>query len=165
MRNIIASITDANIVLAERHEGSGLAAEYIAVNDNRPASLAAAEAWLAAQGYRVAGGWDLARLHTGVDAQVRKLDNLFNGTRAAFLWEKVGTSHGEFELVPASQVSNGDLVTDADRSEVYVVAGSSTEGSVTKLHMVAEGKEWEERYTGEFHGLVWAARKRETRPA
>jgi hypothetical protein len=155
---IVATITSDSIVLAERTSG-GLAVEYIALNDNRPASFAAAEFWLAAQGYRVEGNWELGTEHPGVDATVRKLDNEFNGVRAAGLWEKVGTSHSEFVLTPARKVENGSLVTDADRSEVYVVAGSSTEGTVTKLHMVAEGKEWNERYTGEFHGLVWAARK------
>jgi len=163
-RSIIASITDANAVLAERTSG-GLAAHYIAIRDDRPASFGEAEAWLAEHGYRVVGGWDLSAMHTGVDAKVRPLDNLFNGVRAAGLWAKVGTTHTGWELVPAREVANGDLVTDSDKSEPYLVAGSSTEGTVTKLHMVGEGKEWSERHTGEFHGLVWAARQREVRPA
>lgn len=163
MNRIVASITDSNIVLAER-TGSGLAAQYIAVQDFRPTSLAEAEAWLAAQGYRVVKGWDLALTHTGVEATVRKMDNEFNGVRAADLEGKIGVTHHEPELMMASQVGNGDLVTDSDRSTFYVVAGSSTEGSVTKLHMVGENKEWEERYTGEFHGLVWAAPLMEVRP-
>lgn len=163
MNRIVASVTDSNIVLAERTE-SGLAAQYIAIRDERPATLAEAEAWLAEQGYRVAGGWDLATTHTGVEATVRELDNKFNGVRAAGLEAMVGTTHYEFELMSATMVANGDLVTDSDRSAIYVVAGSSTEGTVTKLHMVGEGKEWNERYTGEFHGLVWVASKKEVRP-
>jgi hypothetical protein len=162
--SITATITDSSIIITDRND-AGLVCETIAVNENRPASFAAADFWLAAQGYRVVGGWELGIGHTGLDAKVRKLDNVFAGVRAAGLWEKVGRTHGQFELTPASQVRNGDLVTDSDYSEVYLVAGSSTEGTVTKLHQVAEGKEWNERYTGEFHGLVWAARQHEVRPA
>lgn len=158
MNTTVAVITDSTIVLAEVND-SGLTSQLIA-EAARPESFEAAATFLAEHGYRVDEvytGWDLCG--AGVQAQVRKLDNLFNGVRAADLNAKVGTTHSEFFLCPASKVENGDLVTDQDRSETYLVAGSSTESGSTKLHMVRDGGEWSERHTGEFTGLVWAAHK------
>lgn len=124
----------------------------------RPGNLAQADRVLARHSLIRTAAWDLAGI--GLAAPVRAMDNVFNGVVAVDLWDKVGTTHGEFELARAATVENGDLVTDSEQSEVYLVAGSSTESGVTKLHQVADGKEWDDRYTGEFTGLVWVARKR-----
>lgn len=125
---------------------------------DRPANLAGADRELARHSLIRTGPWDLVGQDLG--APVRAMDNVLNGVVAVDLDDKVGTTHGEFELVTASTVENGDLVTDQDHQAVYLVAGSSTECGVTQLHMVADGKEWADRFTGEFTGLVWVARKR-----
>lgn len=156
MNRFSAVITDATIVLAEVND-AGLTSWLIA-EEPRPESFLEADRMLTANGYARIGAWDLTG--AGVAATVAQVDNLFNGVRAARLDQAVGTTHDEFELVPASSVGNGDLVTDADRSAIYVVGGSSTECGVTKLHQVGEMKTWDDRYTGQFPGLVWAARKR-----
>lgn len=125
---------------------------------DRPENLEAADMVLAVHSLKRTAAWDL--VGHAVGAPVRAMDNEFNGVRAANLWAKVGTTHSEFELVPVSKVENGDLVTDSDHSEIYLVAGSSTECGVTKLHQVCDGGEWADRYTGEFVGLILVARKR-----
>lgn len=86
--------------------------------------------------------------------------NTFSGTEATALWFRVGTSHEAFETVLASSIQDGDIITDAELSELYVVAGSSWDGESMKVHMVAEGKTWADRYTSTFSGLVTLARKR-----
>jgi hypothetical protein len=131
----------------------------VVVTEVRPASLAEADRALAAYGFRRVRDWDLDS-NGGVEARLQMIDNSFNGTRAARLDQAVGTTHDEFELVLASSVNNGDLITDADRSAIYVVGGSSTECGVTKLHQVGEGQTWDDHYTGSFEGLVWCARRK-----
>lgn len=87
-------------------------------------------------------------------------DNQFNGTVAVNLWAAVGTTHEGFETVRASTIENGDIITDSELSELYVVAGSSWESGAMKVHMVAEGKTWADRYTSEFSGVVTLARRK-----
>lgn len=126
---------------------------------DRPASFAAADRELARHSLIRTTPWELAD-RGGLTAQARVMDNVFNGVRAVDLWDKVGTTHSEFKLAPATTVENGDLITDSEKSEVYLVAGSSAEGMGYKIHQVADGKEWADRFTGYFPGLVWVARQR-----
>lgn len=156
MNHFSAVITGSSLVLAEVND-AGLTSWLIA-EEARPASFQEADTTLAWYGYGRTEAWDL--VGAGVSARVEQIDNLFNGVRAARLDQAVGTTHNEFDLVPASSINNGDLVTDGDRSAIYVVGGSSTECGVTKLHQVGEGQTWDQHYTGEFRGLVWCARKR-----
>jgi hypothetical protein len=152
-----ATITGVSLVIAERND-LGLVCETVAV-EARPATLAEADKALAFYSLGRTGAWDLDD-NGGVAATVVKVDNRFNGVPAARLEEAVGTTHAEFELALASTVENGDLVTDSEFSEVYLVAGSSTECGMTKLHMIREGGTWADRHTGEFAGLIQVARKR-----
>lgn len=152
-----ATITGVSLVIAERND-LGLVCQTVAV-EARPATLAEADTALAFYSLGRVGAWDLDD-NGGVSATVVPVDNKFNGTVAARLEAAVGTTHEPFELVRASTVENGDLVTDSEFSEVYVVGGSSTECGMTKLHMVREGGTWADRHTGEFAGLIQVARKR-----
>jgi hypothetical protein len=156
MNTFTAVITTATLVLAEVND-SGLTSQLIA-EEPRPESFAAADTALAAHGYARTEAWDLTG--AGVIATVEVVDNMFNGIRAARLDQAVGTTHDEFEPVLATSLRDGDLITDQDRSAIYVVAGSSLESGAMKVHAVGEGKTWEDRYTSTFSGVVWAARKR-----
>jgi hypothetical protein len=158
MNHFAATITGASIVLAER-TGSGLVAWTIAT-EARPASFAAADTMLAANGYGRTAAWELDEAGN-VSAPVAQIDNLFNGTRAARLDQAVGTTHEEFVMTNASKVENGDLISDRELSALYVVAGSSLETGM-KVHMVAEGKTWSDRFTTEFlrEELVMVARRK-----
>lgn len=156
MNRFSAIITGQTIVLAERNS-SNLVTWTIG-EEARPASLADADMALAAFGYGRTGAWDLEG--DNMAAPIAQVDNLFNGVRAARFDAALGTTHDEFELATAASVGNGDLVTDSEFSEVYLVAGSSTECGVTKLHMVREGGTWDQHHTGHFEGLVQVARKR-----
>jgi hypothetical protein len=151
-----ATITGSTLVVVERNEAGLTTALVLEVA--RPENFRAAEIELAMVGLAVASAWELDG--DNISAPVRKLDNEFNGVRAAKIWAAVGTTHEEFELAPASTVENGDIITDSEFSDAYVVGGSSTECGVTKLHQVAEGKGWDDRYTGEFSGLVQVARRK-----
>lgn len=131
----------------------------VVATEARPANLREADLVLAAYGFARVRDWDLDA-NGGLEARVRMIDNTFNGVRAARFDQKIGTTHEEFESAMAHTVGNGDLVTDREFSEIYLVAGSSTECGTTKLHMVREGQVWEDRHTGEFTGLVMVARKR-----
>lgn len=133
----------------------------VLASETRPLSLAKADTMLSAHGYGRTEEWDLT-LSGGVAAEVKQVDNLFNGVRAARLDQAVGTTHDEFEYDQARNVENGDLISDGEISEIYVVGGSSTDGDVTKIHMVQEGKVWDDRFTGHFMPgqLVKRARKR-----
>jgi hypothetical protein len=155
MNATTATITGVSLVV-EHNNSSGTHSHIIGV---RPASFLEADRALAFVSLGRTSAWDLDT-DGGVTATVAPVDNRFNGVVAARLDQAVGTTHGEFELALAASVNNGDLVTDRDFSEVYLVAGSSTECGVTKLHMVREMGTWESRYTGEFQGLVQVARKR-----
>jgi hypothetical protein len=153
MNRFSAIITGQTIVLVERNS-SNLVAWTIG-EEARPASLADADMALAAHGYGRTGAWDLEG--DNLAAPIAQVDNLFNGVRAARFDQAMGTTHADrFELVSATTVENGDLVTDAEESVVYLVAGSDGTG---KIHMVAEGKTWDDRFTSEF-GLIRVARKR-----
>jgi hypothetical protein len=153
MNRFSAVITGQTIVLVERN-GSGLVCQTIA-EEARPANLADADMALAAHGYGRTGAWDLEG--ENLSAPIATVDNEFNGVRAARFDAAMGTTHADrFELVSASTVENGDLVTDAEFSEVYLVAGSDGTG---KIHMVREGGTWEDRHTAVF-GLIRVARKR-----
>jgi len=157
MNTITATITGVSLFVAERND-LGLVCQTL-VTEGRPATLAAADTALAFHSLGRTAAWELDN-NGGVEAPVVKIDNRFNGTVAARLDQAVGTTHDEFELVSATTVRDGDLITDSDRSAIYVVAGSSLESGAMKIHAVGEGKTWEDRYTSIFGGLVWTARKR-----
>lgn len=151
-----AHITGIRIVVAERND-MGLVCQTL-VTESRPATFAEADTALAFHSLGRTSAWELDE-NGAVSATVAPVDNRFNGTVAARLDQAVGTTHEEFELALATTVDNGDLVTDAEYSAVYVVAGSTSYGDQAKLHMVGEGKTWADRHTAEF-GLVRVARKR-----
>lgn len=151
-----ATITGSTLVVVERNEAGLTTALVLEVA--RPADFRTADVELAAAGLGRTSAWELDG--DNISAPVATVDNEFNGTRAAKLWAAVGTTHEEFELALASTVANGDLVTDSEFSEVYVVGGSSTECGLTKLHMVRELGTWADRHTGEFSGLIQVARRK-----
>lgn len=155
----VAVITSVAIRIEVRARYAGTI--EIVATESRPATLADADTFLAFHGFRRVRDWDLDA-NGGLEARARMVVNQFNGTVAARLDQAVGTTHGEFEYANACKVENGDLISDSELSEVYVVAGSSTDGDATKIHMVGEGKTWEDRYTGHFipQQLVKVARKR-----
>lgn len=154
MNHFSAAITTSTIVLAERNS-SGLVCSIIG-EEARPLSFAAADMALAAHGYGRTSAWDLGGADH-ITADIETVDNEFNGVRAARFDDALGTTHADsFELALAKTVENGDLVTDQEFSAVYVVAGSDGTG---KLHLVAEGKTWNDRHTAEF-GVIRVARKR-----
>lgn len=155
---IVATITGVQIIISETDELTGV--KRTIATETRPANLAEADSMLAVHSLGRIGAWDLDNAG-GVSATVRPVDNRFNGTVAARLDDAVGTTHDEWDLAAAASVRNGDLITDPDRCATYVVAGSCVmEGGLTKIHQVGEGKTWEDRYTGFFHGLIYVARKR-----
>lgn len=133
----------------------------------RPATFAHADTALAAHGFgRIRGwSWNLGEQGT-VTAQLQVIDNRFNGTRAARLDQAIGTTHGKLETVPASSVNNGDIITDLEECALYVVAGSNpgwnNYGPAIRVHMVGEGKVWDDRYTTDFPAgqLVKVARRK-----
>lgn len=152
-----ANITDLHILLV-RHEGGGR--KVTVGSEPRPATLAEADAMLAFYSLGRTTAWDLAPA-VGVAASVQRIDNRFNGVSAARLWQRIGTTHGQdFLPVLASEVEPGWLITDQDHSEVYLVAGQSVELTTAKIHMVSEGKTWDERHTGEFgrDTIVWVSK-------
>lgn len=160
-----AIITDTHILVK-------LTAEYegkveVVFTESRPADLAEADTALAAHGFGRVRDWDLGPNGT-VQARVAMVDNQFNGTRAARLWDAIGTTHEELETVAVGirggmpTINDGDLITDMDESELYVVAGSRFECGTAKIHQVGEGKTWDQRYTGYFpfgHRVKVARRK------
>lgn len=136
-----------------------------AFTEARPANLAQADTALAFHGFRRVRPWDLGADGV-VEARVQMVDNQFNGTRAARLWEAVGTTHEEWATMAAEEAQNGDLISDLEVSEPYVVAGSNPaygeDGPAVRIHMVGEGKTWEERFTTDFPArqLVKVARRK-----
>lgn len=158
--NLTATITGTSLVAVERND-YGLVCQTMVEHPTRPASLADADRVLAASSLIRTGAWDLSANGT-VSAPLRRMDNVFNGTVAANLDTAVGTTHDEWVTVRAEDVENGDLVSDLEFSETYVVAGCSHDGSMFKIHQVRDGKEWADRFTGHFHPnqLVECARKR-----
>ncbi len=152
-----ATITGTSLIVAERND-LGLVCQTL-VTEARPASLDSADEALAFASLGRTSAWDLDA-NGGVEATVAPVDNRFNGTVAARLWEAVGTTHEPFETVSASSIKDGDIITDSELSELYVVAGSRFESGSMRVHMVAGRKTWADRYTSEFVGLVTLARKR-----
>lgn len=155
---MIANITGTEIVILTDAFGARLATEV------RPASFADADTMLAAHGYGRTAPWELAE-QGKVSAPVERVDNTFNGTRAARIWSQVGTTHEPFAFMTAAELAareTGDLISDSELSEAYVVAGSSREAVSVKIHMVSEGKTWEERHTGHFmpEQLVMVAKRK-----
>jgi hypothetical protein len=153
-----ANITDLHILLV-RHEGGGR--KVTVGSEPRPATLAEADTMLAFYSLARTAEWDLAPA-VGVCAPVARVDNRFSGTVAARLNQAVGTTHEEFEVMPAHRAEDGDLISDLDISDLYVVAGSRREGDIMRIHMVSEGKTWEDRYTTNFpaNQFVQVARRK-----
>lgn len=152
-----AFITETTVMVTET---SVMGVKRTVASESRPVSLAEADVFLAVHSLKRTGAWDLVGRMIG--APLAKMDNVFNGTVAARLWSAVGTTHDRFEVMSARDARDGDLISDMELSEVYVVAGSRLESDTMRIHMVAEGKEWEDRYTTDFPAgrLVMVARKR-----
>jgi hypothetical protein len=152
-----ALVTEASILVTATYVNGQKAT---LATETRPACLADADTFLAVHSLRRSGEWDL--VGSAVGASVESMDNRFNGTVAARLWEAVGTTHDDFKVMSASDALDGDLISDMEISEVYVVAGTRFEMDTMRIHMVAEGKAWEDRYTTDFNAgtLVQVARKR-----
>lgn len=142
-----AIITDTEIRI-ERDARFAAYVDVVAIEE-RPDNLADADTMLAFHGFRRVRPWDLGAV-SGLSAPVKMIDNQFNGVRAARLWQAVGTTHEEWEVLLASEVNNGDLISDMEISEPYVVAGSRRELEVMCVHMIREGGAWESRYTADF---------------
>lgn len=153
MADIFTAIITGTTIRVEMTTYAGTTSVVFA--EDRPATLADADQALAAHGFGRVQNWDLGP-NGDVRAQVRTIDNEFGGTRAARLWSLVGTTHEDLDTevvgirngVPTVQV--GDLITDLEESNLYVVAGARFEGGVARIHMVREGGTWESRFTGEF---------------
>jgi hypothetical protein len=154
-----ATITGVSIVVAERND-AGLVCQTL-LTESRPASFDQADVALAYVSMRRTSAWELDG-NGGVEAPVAGIDNRFNGTVAARLWDAVGTTHDDFTRVFAHQANDGDLISDAELSDVYVVAANRHEGDTVRIHMVGECKTWEERFTTDFDRfrIVQVARKR-----
>lgn len=154
-----ATITGVSLFIAERND-MGLICQTVAT-EARPATLAEADTALAFYSLGRVGAWDLDD-NGGVAATVRPVDNRFNGTVAARLDQAVGTTHEEFRVMFAHQAEDGDLIGDMDLEGYAVVAGSRRESDTMRIHMVSEGKTWEDRYSTDFPAfqLVQVARKR-----
>lgn len=147
-----AHITGTEIMVTETHGVTGV--KRTVASEPRPATFADADTFLAVHSLGRTAEWELSGSGM-VSALVAKIDNHFNGTTAARLDQAVGTTHEDFMMMTARELVcselNGDLISDSELTEAYVVAGSSLDGSVAKVHMVGEGKTWSERFTGEFH--------------
>jgi hypothetical protein len=156
MSNTTAAIRSTSFVVAECNDAGQV---VHLVSEARPATFAAADTALAFASLGRTSAWELDA-NCGVQASVAPVDNRFNGTVAARLDQAVGYTHKPFGWVLASSVKDGDLISDADLSALYVVAGCSWESGAMTVHMVAEGKTWSERYTSAFSGSVMVARKR-----
>jgi hypothetical protein len=159
MNAITATITGVSLIVAERND-AGLVCQTL-VNEVRPASFASADTALAFASLGRTSAWELDA-NGGVEATVAPVDNRFNGTVAARLWEAVGTTHEPFAVAFADSVLDGDLIGDMDLEGMAVVAGSRLEGDSMRIHMVSEGKTWADRYTTDFprHQLVQVARRK-----
>jgi hypothetical protein len=157
MNTTTAHITETNIVIVERNDAN-LVCRTLAYA-GRPATLAAADTFLATESLARTAAWDLGE-NGSVMAPVTEIDNRFNGVVAADLDKAVGTTHEPFELVLVSTIENGDLISDTELSALYVVAGSSFESGAMTVHMVGEGQTWDDRYTTAFKNVAMVARKR-----
>lgn len=150
MNTTTATITSGSLVV-EQHDYLLDRAELWA--EARPASFKEADRALAYHSLARTGAWELTA-DGNVTATVGKVDNRFNGTVAARLWDAVGTTHGEFETAFAHEANNGDLISDMEICKVYVVAAERREGDTKRIHMVGECKTWEDRYTTDFHAFA-----------
>jgi hypothetical protein len=157
LRTFVALIADMSVMVTAT-EVNGR--KVTVASEARPASLADADTFLAAHSFRRTAPWDLVGGMVG--APVETIDNVFDGTVAARLWEAVGTTHEPFEVMSARAARDGDLISDLEISEVYVVAAWRYELDVMRIHMVGEGRTWDERYTTDFPAdqLVQVARQR-----
>lgn len=151
-----ATITETSIVVTAAYVNGQ---RVTVATEPRPANLDAADTFLAFHSLRRTAPWDL--VGSAVGAAVESMDNRFNGTVAARLWDAVGTTHKPFEVASASDARDGDLISDMEISEVYVVAGSRFECDTMRIHMVGEGRCWDDRYTTDFPAgrLVQVAHK------
>jgi hypothetical protein len=160
---LAAHITGVGVLVSETNEVTGVVRTV--ATEPRPATFAAADTFLAVHSLARTAPWELGESGM-VSAPVAKMNNRFNGTVAARLDQAVGTTHEEFEIMTARELAcselEGQLITDSERTEVYVVAGSSLDGDVAKIHMVGEGQTWDQRYTGHFmpDQFVWVARRK-----
>jgi hypothetical protein len=156
--NHFAVITETSIVVIAT---DAMGARRTVASEARPASLADADSFLAFHSLGRVANWDLGPAGS-LEAPLASVDNRFNGTVAARFWEAVGTTHDEFQMLPAREVNNGDLISDPEISAIYVVAGSSIESDNVKIHMVGENQTWIDRATSDFstYRLVMIARKR-----
>jgi hypothetical protein len=137
------------------------AAGAIVFQETRPVSFGAADTALAFGSYGRTSAWDLDA-NGNVSAPVETIDNRFNGTPAARIDAAIGTTHTEFRPAQAKTVLDGDLISDMELCEAYVVAGSRLEGETMRVHMVREGKTWADRFRTDFDArqFVMVARKR-----
>lgn len=158
-----AHITGVGVLITESNEVTGV--KRTLATEGRPATFADADTFLAVHSFRRTQAWELGEAGM-VSAPLAKVDNRFNGTVAARIWETMSTTHGEFEPMTARELAcselDGWLISDSEVTEPYVVAGSSLDGDVVKIHMVGEGKIWEERFTGHFipGQFVWVAKRK-----
>jgi hypothetical protein len=157
MNAITATITGVTLIAAERND-SGLVCRTL-LETVRPATFAAADEELAFASLVRMEDWELGRDGV-VEARVTTLDNRFDGTVAVRLGQAIGTTHESFETVSSAEIEVGDIITDREISELYVVAGTSVEGDSVKVHMVREGDTWADRYTSDFDGFVTLARRK-----
>jgi hypothetical protein len=157
-----AHITGVGVMITETNEVTNV--HRTVATESRPATFADVDTFLAVHSFRRTQAWELGEAGM-VSAPLERADNRFNGTVAARLDQAVGTTHGEFRMMTARELAcselEGQLITDSERQGVYVVAGSSLDGDVAKIHMVGEGQTWDERFTGEFHPgqVVWVAER------
>lgn len=158
-----AHITGVSVTIAESNEVTGV--KRTVAYEGRPTTFAEADTFLAVHSFRRTQAWELDEAGM-VSAPVAKVDNRFNGTVAARLNPAVGTTHEPFAPMTARELAcselQGQLISDSEITEIYVVAGSSLDGDVVNIHMVGEGETWEERFTGYFmpEQLVWVAKRK-----
>lgn len=157
--NTTAVIATASLVVVERNDARLVCSTL--VEEAWPASFEEADRALAYHSLGRTGAWELDP-DGNVSAEVSRVDNRFGGTAAARLWDAVGTTHGQFETAFAHEANDGDLISDMEVCEPYVVAGSRREGETMRIHMVGECKTWDDRYTTDFnaHTLVKLARRK-----
>lgn len=152
-----ATITAQTLVVADRNE-AGLICQTL-VEVARPTSFGEADTELAFASLGRTGPWELDG--ENISAPVQKIDNRFNGTVAAKLDQAVGATHHAFEVAFANEVEDGDLIADMELQGIAVVAGSRPMGALFKIHMVAEGKTWADRWTTDFPAMQLVQRARQ----
>jgi hypothetical protein len=151
-----AIVTETSIVVVERNDANLV--RRTVLTESRPATFAAADTALAFHSLARTAPWELSAAGA-VAAPVAMIDNRFNGVVAARLEDAVGTTHEPFALVSVQSIENGDLISDAELSALYVVAASSFESGAMRVSMVGEGQSWDDRYVSRFEGVAMVARK------